>query len=69
MATHTPLAVSDTNAAHMLDLPTTKFRELVAAGALPPPVRVADGIERWRVDDLQAILSGKAARPSEDLEL
>ncbi|AHD00454.1 hypothetical protein METH_06675 [Leisingera methylohalidivorans DSM 14336] len=52
-----------------MDLSVTKFRNLVRRGALPGPVRLADGVERWRADDLRAILSGTAARPSEDFEL
>ncbi|TCP58748.1 hypothetical protein EV663_11714 [Rhodovulum bhavnagarense] len=62
------LAVRDITAAQMLDMPPTQFRRLVADGALPPPTRIA-GLERWRVDQLQAILSGEAAKPNEDFEL
>ncbi|MCZ4351572.1 hypothetical protein O4H61_03500 [Roseovarius aestuarii] len=65
-----PLAVSEATAARMLDMAGTKFRELVKLGALPPPVKLAGGIERWRYDDLRAILDGSAARPAEqDFEL
>lgn len=52
------LAVRAATAAAMLDLPATRFRELVAAGALPPPVRLGDD-ERWRVADLNAALNGQ----------
>jgi len=64
----TPIAVSDRRAAQMLDMPTSRFRELVAAGALPKPRRIAD-MERWRMVDLEAVLSGTAAWPDdEDIE-
>lgn len=69
MATIEPAALRESNAAAFLDLSVTRFRKLVNCGALPGPVRLADGIERWRADDLRAILSGTAARPSEDFEL
>lgn len=61
-----PIAVRDTTAARMLDMSAPKFRELVQHGALPPPVRLADGIERWRYDDLMAILNGTAAQPADE---
>lgn len=63
----TLLAVRESKAAAMLDLPVSKFTRLVSEGALPPPVRIG-GETRWRVDDLRAILSGQAARPSDDFE-
>jgi predicted DNA-binding transcriptional regulator AlpA len=63
-----PLAVGDATAAAMLDLPASEFRKLVAAGALPPPVRIG-GHSRWRVDQLTAILDGAAAKPEQDFEL
>ena len=69
MASIQPVALREANAAAFLDLPVTRFRKLVQCGALPGPVRLAEGVERWRADDLRAILSGKAARPSEDFEL
>ncbi|WP_232829299.1 hypothetical protein [Tropicimonas sp. IMCC34043] len=47
---------------------TTEFRKLVNFGALPLPKRVG-GMDRWRVADLEAIVSGNAAMPSEDFEL
>lgn len=65
---HTPIAVKDTTAAAMLDMPPVQFRRLVQAGALPPPVRIG-GNERWQVAQLEAILRGDAAKPSEDFEL
>ena len=63
-----PLAVKATTAAAMLDLPPAEFRRLVERGALPPPVRIGTH-ERWRVEQLNAIIRGDAAKPSEDFEL
>lgn len=63
------LAVRDTSAARMLDMSATDFRRLVQRGVFPPPVRLESGLERWRVSDIEAILSGKAAFPDEDIEL
>lgn len=63
-----PICVRDTSAARMLDLSSREFRDLVAQGALPPPVRVGDH-DRWRVKDLEAIVSGIAALGSEDIEI
>lgn len=65
---YTPLAVRDTKAAAMLDMSATEFRRLVERGALPPPTRIG-GLERWRVDQIDAILRGDAALPKEDIEL
>jgi len=63
------LAVKHSNAAKMLDMQPREFSRLVSMGCLPPPVKLADGVERWRVEDLQAILSGKMARPDEGMEV
>ncbi|MDF1717843.1 MAG: hypothetical protein P1U75_14400 [Antarcticimicrobium sp.] len=65
----TQIAVREANAARMLDIQRSDFRRLVSLGALPPPVTVAGDIELWLVDDLRAILTGSAARPSQDFEL
>ena len=62
------LAVRDTTAASMLDMPAAEFRRLVASGALPGPVQIG-GHKRWRVDQIQAILTGKAAIPMDDFDL
>lgn len=61
------LAVREVTAAKMLDMPASKFRDLVAMSALPAPVRIGD-TERWLVDDIRAILDGSAARPNGDIE-
>lgn len=63
-----PLAVREATAAAMLDMPATEFRRLVQSGAMPQPVRIG-GNERWLVDQIQAILGGDAAKPSEDFDL
>jgi predicted DNA-binding transcriptional regulator AlpA len=63
-----PLAVTERTAASMLDMPVAKFLRLVHAGACPPPMKIGDEV-RWRVSDLEAILSGRAAQPkSDDME-
>ena len=59
------IAVRESTAARLLDMSAAEFRRLVAAGALPGPVRIGPN-ERWRVDQLQAILSGDARRPDTD---
>ncbi len=64
-----PIAVRESNAAAMVDMSVEKFRKLVQNGAFPGPVALLDGTERWLVDDLRAILTGKAAIPDQDFEL
>jgi len=69
MVSFSPAALREANAAAYLDLSVSKFRNLVNNGALPKPVRLADGVERWRSNDLLAILNGKADQPrNEDME-
>ena len=68
MTRHEPLAVKAQTAAAMLDLPPAEFMRLVGAGALPPPVKIGQH-ERWRVEQLNAIIRGDAAKPSEVFEL
>lgn len=53
------IAARDTTAAKMLDMPRSRFLDLVEKGALPQPVVIA-GEKRWRVKDLEAILDGAA---------
>jgi len=64
MTAPAPIAVREAMAAKLLDLPVERFREYVRTGALPPPVRIGRD-ERWRVDQLQAILRGDAAIPQD----
>jgi len=59
-----PLAVGEKNAAIMMDMTIKEFTDLVANGALPGPKDIG-GHKRWMVSDLEAILSGDAARPKE----
>ncbi len=60
-----PIAVREVTAAAMFDISASKFRGLVECGALPPPKEIG-GITLWRVADLDAVLSGHAAKPNED---
>jgi predicted DNA-binding transcriptional regulator AlpA len=62
------LAVRDTTAAAMLDMPAAEFRRLVERGALPKPIRIGEH-DRWPVAQIEAIITGKAALPSEDFDL
>lgn len=63
-----PIAVKDTTAASMLDLPASEFRRLVEAGVLPAPCRIGK-YERWRVDMIEAVVNGDASWPEdEDIE-
>lgn len=63
-----PTALREKTAAAELDMPVTAFRALVDAGVLPPPVNIG-GHKRWRMVDIEAMLSGKSAIPEEDIEL
>ena len=62
---HQPLFASEATAAALLDMKPTEFRELVAAGSLPP----ANKLNRWDVAELQAIMRGHAHRPKDELDL
>lgn len=68
-ATIQKIAVKESSAAKMLDMPTTDFRRLVQRGILPPPVTLGNNLERWRVSDIEAILDGSSALPDQDFEL
>ncbi|ETX26586.1 hypothetical protein [Roseivivax isoporae] len=68
MADVRPLAVKDTTAAAMLDMPAAEFRRLVALGVMPRPRKVGPH-DRWRTSDIQAIIDGDTAWPDdEDIE-
>ena len=60
MPTPSPLFASEATAAKLLDMPRSNFRALVDAGALPRGREIAPGIVRWRVKDLEAIVTGEA---------
>lgn len=55
------ILASDRTAAKLLDMTRAEFRSLVEAGALPPPVKLGNALQRWRVRDLEAIVTGDAA--------
>jgi len=63
-----PLFADERTAAQLLDMAPATFRRLVADGVLPPPCRVGE-IERWDVEELQAIMRGRKPRRREELEL
>lgn len=58
MPTPAPIAVRETKAAQMLDLPVSEFRRLVAVGALPKGRELAPGIVRWNWGHIEAIRRG-----------
>lgn len=66
--TATKIAVREATAASMLDMQPAEFRRLVDCGALPGPVMIGPN-KRWRVDQIQAILTSAAALPSDDFEI
>ena len=59
-----PIAVAERTAAKMMDMAPSDFRRLVKSGSLPSPVDIS-GLARWRVADLEAVLSGAAMDESE----
>lgn len=68
MTSARPILAKDTTAAKLLDMSTPRFRELVKMGSLPKPVELG-GEERWIVDDIMAIVTGRAARPDKDEDI
>ena len=58
------LAVGEKNAAAMVDMPVRDFLDLVDAGVFPQPTEIGEH-KRWLVADIEAILTGEAARPKE----
>lgn len=55
-----PILASEVTAAKLLDMQRAQFRALVEAGALPRGQEIAPGVVRWRVADLDAIVTGQA---------
>jgi len=66
--TPAPLAYREQEAAKALSMTPAQFRQLVSAGALPPPVSIGN-LKRWRRNDLEAMLDGQAAKPEDRFEL
>lgn len=54
-----PLAVRDTTAARMLDMPASEFRRLVDLGGLPRPIMLGEHA-RWRFAEIKCIALGIA---------
>lgn len=71
MGRHIPqIAVTEKTAAAMLDMSRQEFQKLVACSALPAPAKIPGEEPRWRVADLERIVSGDAALPSDqDFEI
>jgi predicted DNA-binding transcriptional regulator AlpA len=69
MPSATPLFASERRAAQLLDMSPAQFRDLVEAGALPPPCAIAGTVRRWDVEELQAIMRGAIPRVTQDLDL
>jgi predicted DNA-binding transcriptional regulator AlpA len=68
LSNQVPLLVRSSTAAKMLDMQTSDFRRLVESGALPPPIQIG-GHERWRVSQIEAVLRGDSALPSDGFDL
>ena len=58
----------DTTAARMLDMRPAEFRELVALGALPAPLKIGQ-LERWSISEIDAIMRGTKPKPKEEFDL
>ncbi|RBW63043.1 hypothetical protein DS906_01090 [Ruegeria sp. A3M17] len=67
MSSITPIAVSERNAAKLLDMPVGSFRDLVSNGILPRPRKIGP-LERWDADELRAILRGQMIDGYEDVK-
>lgn len=67
MAKIIPIYVGESNAAKILDMTKSQFRSLVEAGSLPPPFTIHD-VQRWRVADLDGIISGQSLHREEDFQ-
>ena len=57
MSSLRPILAAERLAAKLLDMSQSEFRGLVSVGALPPPIDF-NGLQRWRVADLEAIADG-----------
>ena len=62
MARLLPIFVTEHSAALLLDMKTAEFRRLVKAGHLPGPSAIGPH-ERWDVEALRKIASGRTAEP------
>ncbi|WP_282027092.1 hypothetical protein [Limimaricola cinnabarinus] len=60
-----PILATEKTAAQLLDMKPAEFRRLVEQGALPKPRR----FDRWDVDELRSVASGKAAHGEDGLDL
>lgn len=54
-----PIFASESSAARLLDMPPSQFRQLVAAGHLPPPVMIGQA-KRFDVEELRRVIRGEA---------
>lgn len=62
------LYATDRTAAKLLDMRPAEFRDLVAIGALPAPLRIGK-FERWSVTEIDAIVQGTRPKPTEVFDL
>lgn len=53
-----PIFANERTAAKLLDMQPATFRCLVKKGVLPKPVEIG-GFERWEVEQIRAITSGR----------
>ena len=60
MTSIVPILANERTAARLLDMKPGTFRCLVREGVLPKPVEIG-GLERWDVEQLKAIISGRVA--------
>ncbi len=58
MIANNQLLAREATAAKMLDMTVNDFRELVASGCLPKPLRIGGRHDRWSVEHLKAISTG-----------
>ena len=65
MGKHEPMFLQERSAAAFLDMKPAEFRDLVAKGSLPPPVRLG----RWDREQLAAIMRGDAPKMKQGFQL